>query len=259
MARSCSMMRLVFRTPLQTSKNCTSITNLNFQNASCGFERTGIISIATTRNRFGHVSRSRQLSGKTRLPFVKRWEGSGLGAPLLPKAEALRIILGENSSKLVVCSLPVQVASSVQIASTIFTLGTAFVVPFYSVMIIAPKWKWTKKIVQSDLPFIALAMMYIYLLSLSWTSETAGLMFASKYYLPELPGITRMFSNTISVASAWIHLLVADLFCGRYVFLDGLQHKVETRHSLVLCLMMCPIGIISHLITKVLSPYDTTE
>lgn len=114
-----------------------------------------------------------------------------------------------------------------------------------------------------------------------------------------------MFSSTVTVASAWLHLLAADLFAGRYVpddpltplkicpnrffsafafgsihfsidgklragrlsclltvilhvlaqvrqiFLDGLNHNVETRHSLVLCLMMCPIGIFSHLITKV--------
>lgn len=130
---------------------------------------------------------------------------------------------------------------------------------------------------ESDLPFILMGAMYIYLLTISWTPQTAGLMFASKYYLPEasqlfllfctwpleqmykaplelqdfccvsllfrdlgpvraclltcslanllvwtgmgkqLPGITHMFSNTITVASAWIHLLVADLFCGRWV------------------------------------------
>lgn len=136
-----------------------------------------------------------------------------------------------------------------------FTLGTAFVVPFYAAMIFAPKWKWTKKLVESDLPYVVLGVMYVYLLALSWTPETLSLMFASKYWLPELPGITRMFSSTVTVASAWIHLLVADLFCGRYVFLDGLQHKVETRHSLVLCLMMCPIGIISHVVTKVIMSF----
>jgi len=43
----------------------------------------------------------------------------------------------------------------------------------------------TKKIVESDLPFIVMSVMYIYLLALSWTPETAGCMFASKYLLPE--------------------------------------------------------------------------
>jgi hypothetical protein len=46
-------------------------------------------------------------------------------------------------------------------------------------------------------------------------------------------------------------LLYIWVVWNRHVYLDGLQHNVETRHSLVLCLMMCPIGIISHLLTKV--------
>ncbi|CAK9219335.1 unnamed protein product [Sphagnum troendelagicum] len=135
-------------------------------------------------------------------------------------------------------------------AGALFTFGTAFVIPLYTTMIVAPHWDWTKKLAETSFPYMVLGALYIYLLSLSWTSETLRLMFSSKYWLPELPGITRMFSSTITVASAWIHLLAVDLFCGRHVYLDGLQHNVETRHSLVLCLMMCPIGIISHLLTK---------
>jgi hypothetical protein len=165
----------------------------------------------------------------------------------------------------------------------------------------------TKKLAETSFPYMVLGALYIYLLSLSWTSETLHLMFSSKYWLPEvsgliccgysvqqtwvfvlgrhvqtwvmtmcllqqpsqasrvcfgcnnkqeinldsftycirffsflsfqivavryhtcclvvgcegfcdvqLPGITRMFSSTITVASAWIHLLAVDLFCGR--------------------------------------------
>ena len=54
------------------------------------------------------------------------------------------------------------------------------------------------------------------------------------------------------LASGSVSFMCSFWLSGRYVFLDGLQHKVETRHSLVLCLMMCPIGIISHVFTKVL-------
>jgi hypothetical protein len=43
----------------------------------------------------------------------------------------------------------------------------------------------TKKLVESDLPYVVLGVMYVYLLALSWTPETLSLMFASKYWLPE--------------------------------------------------------------------------
>ncbi|KAH8937926.1 hypothetical protein BDL97_16G055800 [Sphagnum fallax] len=158
---------------------------------------------------------------------------------------------GRTKKAVAVASLPLAAGQgSLMMAGALFTFGTAFVVPLYTTMVVAPHWDWTKKLAETSFPYMVLGALYIYLLSLSWTSETLRLMFSSKYWLPELPGITRMFSSTITVASAWIHLLAVDLFCGRHVYLDGLQHNVETRHSLVLCLMMCPIGIISHLLTK---------
>lgn len=148
-------------------------------------------------------------------------------------------------------SLPVSSANA-HLAGALFTFGTAFVVPMYTAMIFAPNQPFTRKFVESPLPYLVLGALYLYLLSLSWTPETLSLMFASKYWLPELPGITRMFSSTLTVASAWIHLLAVDLYAARQVFLDGLQERVETRHSLVLCLMFGPIGILSHSLTKIL-------
>ncbi|KAH9298803.1 hypothetical protein KI387_030485, partial [Taxus chinensis] len=141
-------------------------------------------------------------------------------------------------------------AASSQIASSVFTLGTALVIPFYTLMVFAPHTELTKRSMESSIPYIVLGAMYTYLLGISWTSETLRLMFASKYWLPELPGITRMFSSDLTVASAWLHLLAVDLFAARQVFRDGLKDGIETRHSIMLCLLFCPIGIMSHLVTK---------
>ncbi|KAK8944873.1 hypothetical protein KSP39_PZI007903 [Platanthera zijinensis] len=141
------------------------------------------------------------------------------------------------------------IASS-QIASTAFTWGTVAVLPFYTLMVIAPRATFTKKLMESDIPFGALGILYGCLLYLSWTPETLRVMFATKYLLPELPGITKMFANEMTMASAWIHLLAVDLFAARQVFHDGLKNNVETRHSVSLCLLCCPIGILSHVITK---------
>ncbi|BBN12367.1 protein MpABA4 [Marchantia polymorpha subsp. ruderalis] len=184
-----------------------------------------------------------------KLPKTLFLDGNS-GLPELRKLTTVSSPLKQASRGQVSASLPVPGPASVELAANLFTLATAIVVPFYTVMILAPKWEWTDRLMRSEIPYLILGAGYIYLLALSWTPETLGLMFSSKYWLPELPGITRMFSSTITVASAWLHLLAADLFAGRQVFLDGAKHNVETRHSLVLCLMMCPIGIFSHLITK---------
>ncbi|GER42634.1 abscisic acid (aba)-deficient 4 [Striga asiatica] len=102
-----------------------------------------------------------------------------------------------------------------QIASSAFTLGTAAVLPFYTFMVVAPQAEFTKKVLASSIPYIVLGVLYAYLLYLSWSPDTIRLMFGSKYWLPELPGIAKMFSSEMTLASAWIHLLAVDLFAAR--------------------------------------------
>ncbi|XWS75466.1 hypothetical protein CRYUN_Cryun01aG0090900 [Craigia yunnanensis] len=140
-----------------------------------------------------------------------------------------------------------------QIASTVFTLGTAAVLPFYTLMIFAPTAELTKRSTESSIPYIVLGLLYAYLLYLSWTPDTLRLMFASKYWLPELSGMAKMFSSEMTLASAWIHLLAVDLFAARQVYHDGLQKQIGTRHSVSLCLLFCPIGIVIHFVTKALT------
>ncbi|CAE5963222.1 unnamed protein product [Arabidopsis arenosa] len=137
-----------------------------------------------------------------------------------------------------------------QIASSVFAVGTTTVLPFYTLMVVAPKAEITKKCMESSIPYIILGVLYAYLLYLSWTPETLKYMFSSKYMLPELSGIAKMFSSEMTLASAWIHLLVVDLFAARQVYNDGLENQIETRHSVSLCLLFCPVGIVSHFVTK---------
>ncbi|XP_004489142.1 protein ABA DEFICIENT 4, chloroplastic-like [Cicer arietinum] len=116
-----------------------------------------------------------------------------------------------------------------QLATTAFTWGTVAVLPFYALMVLAPKSELTKKSMGSSLPYVVLGILYAYLLCLSWTPETVRLIFASKYLLPELTSIGKMFSSELTLASAWIHLLVVDLFAARHIFHDGLENQIETR------------------------------
>ncbi|CAI9276589.1 unnamed protein product [Lactuca saligna] len=168
----------------------------------------------------------------------------GSGAIIIPNES---FNLRQNQSK-----LQVSCFASMQLASDAFTLGTAAVLPFYTLMVAAPKSELTKKCMRSSIPYVLLGVLYSYLLYLSWTPDTFRLMFASKYWLPELPGVAKMFSNEMTLASAWIHLLAVDLYAARQVYQDGLENEIETRHSVSLCLLFCPIGILVHAITKAL-------
>lgn len=185
--------------------------------------------------------------------------GLGIGYSLRTEwsfAGGSRSIVRPNLGRSDMCqkSLRLQASwiTSSQLAGDAFTLGTAAVLPFYTLMVAAPKADLTKKCMRSSIPYVVLGVLYTYLLYLSWTPDTIWLMFSSKYWLPELPGIAKMFSKETTLASAWIHLLAVDLYAARQVYQDGLDNEIETRHSVSLCLLFCPIGILIHAITKAL-------
>ncbi|CAO2174460.1 unnamed protein product [Urochloa humidicola] len=170
--------------------------------------------------------------------------------PALPRAGASR---GTGSGRAPPLFRPRALMTTSQIANAAFTWGTVAVLPFYTLMVVAPNASITKRTVESSAPYVALGLLYAYLLYMSWTPDTLRAMFGSKYWLPELPGIVRMFASEMTVASAWIHLLAVDLFAARQVYHDGLKNNIETRHSVSLCLLFCPVGILVHVATKVLA------
>lgn len=180
---------------------------------------------------------------------------SSWSRPLLPELAAVSPRAGtrRGAGRAPPLFRPRALMTTSQIASAAFTWGTVAVLPFYTLMVVAPNANITKRTVESSAPYVALGLLYAYLLYLSWTPDTLRAMFASKYWLPELPSIVRMFASEMTVASAWIHLLAVDLFAARQVYHDGLKNNIETRHSVSLCLLFCPVGILVHVATKVLA------
>ncbi|XP_015881352.3 protein ABA DEFICIENT 4, chloroplastic isoform X2 [Ziziphus jujuba] len=134
----------------------------------------------------------------------RNWSFMG-GSSVVVRPKLDKFVLYQKGSRICASWL-----TNSQLASSVFGLGTVAVLPFYALMVLAPK---------SEL----------------------------------LPGIAKIFSSEMTLASAWIHLLVVDLFAARQVFHDGQENQVETRHSVSLCLLFCPIGIVTHVITKAIT------
>ncbi|HIK29039.1 MAG: ABA4-like family protein [Oscillatoriaceae bacterium SKW80] len=126
----------------------------------------------------------------------------------------------------------------------LFNCANLFVLPFWTLMIILPNWGVTKRVIQSYIPFLVLAILYLFLLSSALTAENAQALAN-----PKLADIAQFFANERATATGWIHFLVMDLFVGRWIYLQGQQTGVWTIHSLLLCLFAGPLGLLSHIIT----------
>ncbi|AKG23091.1 ABA4-like family protein [Calothrix sp. 336/3] len=144
------------------------------------------------------------------------------------------------------------------LATQIFNLGNLYVLPFWALMIFLPKWKVSKRVMESYLPFVPLALAYLYLFVTSVTPENAQALSN-----PQLADIAKFFADEKAAATGWIHFLVLDLFAGRYIYLQGQKTGVWTIHSLALCLFAGPLGLMSHILTywvsqKFLNPIGNT-
>lgn len=126
----------------------------------------------------------------------------------------------------------------------IFNVANLFVLPFWLLMILLPKWKFTRRVMESYIPFVPLAVVYLYLFVSSITPENAQALSN-----PQLADIARFFADEKAAATGWIHFLVMDLFVGRYIYLAGQKTGVWTIHSLALCLFAGPLGLLSHIFT----------
>ena len=128
--------------------------------------------------------------------------------------------------------------------SQLFDLANLFVLPFWVLMIFLPKWGITKKVMESFLPFVVLASLYIYLFAGTITPESAQALSN-----PQLADIAQFFADERIAATGWVHFLVLDLFVGRWIYWEGQRTGVWTVHSLILCLFAGPIGLLSHILT----------
>jgi hypothetical protein len=130
----------------------------------------------------------------------------------------------------------------------LFNIANLFVLPFWVLMIVLPNWGVTRKVMESYLPFVALAGLYIYLFISSITPESAAALSN-----PQLSDIARFFSNETAAATGWVHFLVMDLFIGRWIYWEGQRTGILTFHSLALCLFAGPMGLLSHIVTSWIS------
>ncbi|WP_421657852.1 ABA4-like family protein [Leptothermofonsia sp. ETS-13] len=132
--------------------------------------------------------------------------------------------------------------------SQLFDLANLFVLPFWALMIFLPNWKITQRVMESLVPFVVLAGLYLYLLSGTITAEAAQALAN-----PKLADIARFFGDERAAATGWTHFLVMDLFVGRWIYWEGQRTGVWTVHSIALSLFAGPLGLLSHIVTRWIS------
>ena len=129
----------------------------------------------------------------------------------------------------------------------LFALSFPLAAPFWALMILAPGWSVTRRVIAS--PLIVVPPLLVYALAVLPALSDVLPAVAS----PTLAGVAGLLGTPLGAAAGWAHFIGFDLFVGRWIFLDGrergIQHLV-TAPVLVLTILLGPLGMLAHLVVR---------
>jgi hypothetical protein len=126
---------------------------------------------------------------------------------------------------------------------TIFSLCNLFVMPFWALMILVPRWRWTQRIVQFPFFVALLALLYVILVIPQLATILPILL------RPSVTSVAAVLGTPAGATIGWIHFLAFDLFVGRWIYLDSREHGISAwfvSPLLFLTLMLGPFGFLCY-------------
>ncbi|CAE7852866.1 MHZ4, partial [Symbiodinium sp. KB8] len=149
------------------------------------------------------------------------------------------------------------------VVSSAFNVITFLPQYLWLLMVLAPNWSVTRKIMEPLWPVLLFAAVHIFIVlnvasvnsdNLSDFTELAKVfdprvstnLFGD--FSPQAAMMNLMQSPGF-VSEEWAHVLAWDLFVGRWIYLDGLRRGIFTSHSVLFCNLIGPPGLLMHAIT----------
>jgi hypothetical protein len=128
----------------------------------------------------------------------------------------------------------------------VFVLATYGVLPAWGLLICAPQWRWTQRLVHAIwIPLLfALAFAWAFTHPPAW--PPGGSFFT-------LRGVMILFDDPHLALAAWLHVTVFDLFVGAWVARDAIRCGIA-HWSVVPCLLAAlvlgPLGLALYLVIR---------
>lgn len=139
-----------------------------------------------------------------------------------------------------------------------FSVATFFPQPFWLFLVVFPNTAVTKKLMggMEIVTLTCLIHFFIVAASILQPGATAPLEEFSGVFDPAgnpQAAFLGMMKYPNFVSEEWSHVLTWDLFVGRWIWLDGLRRGIFTPHSVLLCNLIGPPGLLLHWATCLVS------
>ena len=167
-------------------------------------------------------------------------------------------LLETASSSLLSADATAAVGSSADSIKTAFSVATFLPQPFWLFLILLPNTGITKRLF-GDLNVITafcLVHFFIVVTSITEPGGTAPMAEFNDVFDPSgdpQAAMLGMMRYPNFVSEEWSHVLTWDLFVGRWIWLDGIKRGVFTSHSVLLCNLIGPPGLLLHWATCIVT------
>ncbi|HUH01933.1 MAG TPA: ABA4-like family protein [Kofleriaceae bacterium] len=122
----------------------------------------------------------------------------------------------------------------------VFLICTYAVLPAWGLLVLAPRWAWTDRLINRVWIPVLLGLVYVWA-ALAGPTVPEGAGFGS------LAAVIILFSSPFMMLAGWIHFLAFDLFIGAWQVRDARRHGVAHLFvipCLVLTLLFGPTGLL---------------
>jgi hypothetical protein len=128
---------------------------------------------------------------------------------------------------------------------TLFSMSNTLAMLGWLLLIMAPRWQWTKHLVLSGVFILILATEYTLLIILFFGATEGG--------FGTLNQVAQLFENPWALLAGWVHYLAFDLFVGSWEVSNA--QKIGINHFLVIpCLLLTfflgPIGLLLYFVVR---------
>jgi hypothetical protein len=131
------------------------------------------------------------------------------------------------------------------VTGQLFTICNDLALVGWALLVLAPRWRWTERLVLSGAWSLLLSLVYLALVVIFFPSAQGG--FGS------LEAVRRLFDNEWLLLAGWVHYLAFDLLIGavevRQSRAAGIPHLALVP-CLVLTLLFGPIGLLCFFVVK---------
>jgi hypothetical protein len=128
---------------------------------------------------------------------------------------------------------------------TIFNIVNSLAPLAWLLLIVAPRWRITERLILSGTVPALFAVVYLILMVLYFSQGDGD--FSS------LAGVMKLFDNPGAVTAGWVHYLAFDLFVGSWIVSNSRRHAlphIMVVPCLIFTFLFGPVGMLMYLFLR---------